>query len=253
MTIQKTEALILKTARFRETSLITTFLTREFGKIKALSKGVRKEGSNLLTTYEPFNHVQVVFYEKTRSEVHFVSECSLVHYFAGLRRDFDKIGWASFLAELADAVLPLHEKNPAVFQLLLEVLHRMEEESPARLVSFFEVKLLVGSGFFPQLAACMRCGARDFSTGYLSFLEGWVLCETCRTEARGEVAPLSKGLINAIHFLAEGDLVKALKLRISREMEAELRDFIYRWVRAKYEIDLATVRFLREVEKTQST
>ena len=43
MAIQKTDAIVLKTQPFRSSSLIITFFTRSFGKLRGLAKGVRQE------------------------------------------------------------------------------------------------------------------------------------------------------------------------------------------------------------------
>src|SRR5205085_2574055 len=126
--IHKTEAIVLKAVKFRDTSYITTFFTRDFGKLKALSKGIRKEKSVLIAHYEPFSHLRLVFYEKSKSDIHFISESSLEYYFPKLRADFEKICWASYVLELIDVIHPLYEKNESLFTLLLDILHRMEQE-----------------------------------------------------------------------------------------------------------------------------
>ncbi|HNV87072.1 MAG TPA: DNA repair protein RecO [Candidatus Omnitrophota bacterium] len=246
MAIQKTEAIVLGATKLRETSLITTFLTRDFGKIKAISKGVRQEGSFLTPLYEPFSHVQIVFYEKTRSDIHFLSESAMLCFFPGIRADFEKISWASFLLELTETVLPLEEKNEALFELLLLVLHCMEGASVSPFVSIFEVKLLWGSGLFPSLGSCLRCSRTDFETAYLNVEDGGIFCEHCRDSHR-IFYPVPKGLIRTIHFFAENDFSKCLTLKLSPENEAELHRLTYQWIRGRFDRDLSTMRFLREV------
>lgn len=247
MAIHKTEAIVLNSTRLRETSLITTFYTRSFGKLKALSKGVRQEGSALISLYEPFNHVQIVFYEKTRSDIHFLSESSLVHFFSKLRTDLSKISWAAFLLELVDTVVPPEEANEELFLLLVGCLRQMEKEPASPFVSIFEVKLLWGSGLFPALGSCIQCGRKDFDTAYLSVEEGGIFCGNCRDAHRGFV-PLSMGLVKTIDFYASNDLDKCLALKISPSCETELHRLIHQWVRGRFEKDLATVRFLKEVD-----
>ncbi len=246
MSIQKSQALVLRSIKFRETSLITSFFTSEFGKIKALSKGIRKEKSALMAYYEPFAQVEIVFYEKIKSDIHFLSECSLVYFFSKIRCDFEKIGWASYLVELADAVLPVHEKNTRLFGLLLEVLRRMEDGPPSRLVNIFELKLLEEIGFFPRLESCTRCGKEDIG-GMLNLADGGIVCANCRRYSE-EYFPVSKGLIKSMQYLAENEPAQGLQLKASREMEEEIHRIVYRWVRFRYERDLSAFRFLREVD-----
>ncbi len=250
MTIQKSEALVLKSVKFRDTSLITSFFTADFGKIKALSKGVRKERSSILSHYEPFSYVDITFYEKTKSDIHFLSECSLRCFFPKVRSDFEKISWASYLVELVEVVLPPHEENRYLFKLMLDLIRIMEEEPPSHLVAIFEVKLLLESGFFPNLSGCTKCGKTDIES-YLSFSEGGLLCRTCWHHASNSLF-VSKGLIRTIQFLADNELLKNLQLRMTREMEEEIHRFTYQWIYYRYEKSLAVVHFLREVDMIRS-
>ncbi len=246
MAIQKTEALVLKASKFRDTSLITTFFTSDFGKIKAIAKGVRKERSSLMPHYEPFSHVQIIFYEKTKSDIQFLSESSLIYFFAKIRASFEKISWASYLMEIVDIVLPPHDKSPGFFRLLLNVLNAMEEKrSPSHLVSIFEVKLLLESGLLPNFEGCMQCGRKD-TEGYLSLPEGRIFCDVCRNPS-GDFFLLPRDLIKAIGFFAASDFTRCLHLEIGSEMEEELHRMVYRWVRYRFERDVVTFRFLREV------
>lgn len=248
MSIQKAQAIVLRSIKFRETSLITSFFTSEFGKIKAISKGIRKEQGTMMSHYEPFAQVDIVFYEKIKSDIHFLSECSLVCFFSKIRADFEKIGWASYLMELADAVLPIHEKNEALFRLLLEILHRMETGDPSRLVNIFELKLLQEIGFFPRLESCIRCGHEDpGGLLSLSLADGGVVCARCRRYAE-EYFSVSKGLTKTMQYFVENDPDKGLQLNASREMEEEIHRLVYRWVRFRYERELTAFRFLREVD-----
>jgi len=246
MSIHKTRAFVLRSIKFRETSLITSFFTEEFGKLKALSKGVRTEKSTLTAHYEPFTEVEIVFYEKIKSDIHFLSECSLVYFFSKLRRDFEKIGWASYLMELVDAVLPVQEKNTVLFELLSEVLRRMEDNSPSRLACIFELRLLRDIGFFPRLESCIRCGKQEIA-GTFNLADGGMVCTTCRRYSE-EYLPVSIGLIKAIQYLVENEPVKGMQLNVSREMEEEIHRLVYRCVRFRYERELSAFRFLREVD-----
>ncbi|MGH7890395.1 MAG: DNA repair protein RecO, partial [Thermodesulfobacteriota bacterium] len=79
MAIQKTEAFVLKTQPFRSSSLIVTFFSRDFGKLRGVVKGVRREREMRGALYELFTHLEILFYEKTRSDLHLVSEASILN------------------------------------------------------------------------------------------------------------------------------------------------------------------------------
>lgn len=246
MAILTTEAIVLSTVKLRETSLITTFLTRDYGKIKTISKGVRKEGSALPVLYEPFTQVQIVFYEKHHSEIYFLSESSLIRYFHGLRGDLDKIAWASFLIELVDMLTSLRETNTTLFVMLAEVLKYLEHNPPSPVVAAFTVRLLWGSGSFPFIDPEQLRKIGPLERVYLNFEDGEL---TGQDSPRAGTAYLvSKSLLETIRFLMENDFEKSLLLKIPREVEHSLYRLIRGWVYYRYEQELDTFRFLEELQ-----
>lgn len=246
MAILTSEAIVLSTTKLRETSLITTFLTRDYGKIKTISKGVRKEGSALPVLYEPFTQVQIVFYEKQRSEIYFLSESSLIRYFHGLRSDLDKIAWASFLIELVDILIPLREKNTTLFIMLSEVLKHLEHNPASPVIAAFTVRLLWGSGSFPFIDPEQLRGIGPVERVYLNFEDGDLTTQD--SPRAGTAYPVSKSLLDTICFLMENDFEKSLLLKIPREVESRLYRLIRGWVSYRYEQDLDTFRFLEELQ-----
>ncbi|MFN5395348.1 MAG: DNA repair protein RecO, partial [Planctomycetota bacterium] len=42
MSLEKTDAIVLKTVEWSETSLVVTLFTKDFGKISAIAKGARR-------------------------------------------------------------------------------------------------------------------------------------------------------------------------------------------------------------------
>ena len=70
MPIQKSEAIVLRSQDLRETSLIITFYTKDFGKIKGIVRGVRgphaQYGGGSL---EIFAHDEIVFYERKKADI----------------------------------------------------------------------------------------------------------------------------------------------------------------------------------------
>src|SRR3989338_11496384 len=113
--IQKAEAVVLKTFDFRETSKIAMFFSREFGKLKGLFKGIRKEPKKFATHLNLGSLNEIVFYRKRNSEIHLISHCDLKNDFPGLRRDLKRMLSLNYVLELVDALMPLEDKNEEVF------------------------------------------------------------------------------------------------------------------------------------------
>ena len=63
MPTYRDEGIVLRTQKLGEADRIITLLTRRNGRIRAVARGVRKTSSRIGARLEPFNHVDVQFYE----------------------------------------------------------------------------------------------------------------------------------------------------------------------------------------------
>ncbi len=64
MSAIKTQAFILKTQVYRDTSLLGDFYTRDHGRIKGVIKGIRDTRARFGSTLEPFSLNEILFYKK---------------------------------------------------------------------------------------------------------------------------------------------------------------------------------------------
>ncbi len=140
MSICKTDAIILNRRDFRETSVIADFYTRDFGKLSGLLKGVRDEPRKFASNLEPFSHNEIIFYKKTNSSLHLVSQCDIKNNFNNIRTNIAKIGVGSFIMELLGAIMPQEDKNEEVFDLSLACLQELENSfNPDKVITIFKV------------------------------------------------------------------------------------------------------------------
>lgn len=95
----ETMAYVLSTKDYRDTSLLATFFTSEFGNIKAVIKGGRDAKYRYGSTLEPFSLNRISVYKRKRGDLHLVTAVELMDRFNGLRVDLSKLGWASYLIE----------------------------------------------------------------------------------------------------------------------------------------------------------
>src|SRR5271169_1983322 len=159
--IVKTEGIVLKTFDFRETSRIATFFTRDFGKVKGVLKGIRKDPQKFGSSIEKFSVNDIVYYQYRNSDLHLVSHCDMKDFFAGLRRDLERMTAASYASELIDTLMPPEEVNLEIYQLTQSFLKSLQStKDVAKLVQTFQIKVLSLSGFQPHLETCVRCARK---------------------------------------------------------------------------------------------
>ena len=62
--IVSTDAIVLRSMKYGETSKIVTLYSKKFGKIKVIAKGARSAKSKFGASLEPMMHSSVIFYKK---------------------------------------------------------------------------------------------------------------------------------------------------------------------------------------------
>jgi DNA repair protein RecO (recombination protein O) len=158
--IVKTTAIVLRTIRFKESSLIATLLTKRFGRIKVLAKGIKRPKSRICGSLEPFNFIEVIFYKKEYKEIYTLSDAAILNYFEGIRSHPQKVNVALVLCEFFDKTLPIEEYESPAFPLLLSFLKNIDiaDKSEIKsLLSYYLLWALSVAGVMPYLKDCVRC------------------------------------------------------------------------------------------------
>lgn len=158
MAIRTTEAVVLKTLAFRSTSLIATLYTKDFGKIQGLAKGIRarcdRKDSKFYCFLEPLTLNKVVFYQKSHSGLHLLTQSDLLNQFQPIRHDLRKLGAAGFMLELVDKGTQLEDAGREIFDLLVNSLNCLciEDKNSNQVSLDFQAQFLRLSGFMPKNA-----------------------------------------------------------------------------------------------------
>jgi len=170
-------AIVLRRVDSGESDRRLTLFTVEYGKLDAVAKGARKGGSRLAGVSEPLSVSDMTLAEGKRNR--FVTQVLPVASFPGLRGDFDRLTYGLAYTELAAAVLPWESPLPDTFELLVGVLHALEQSAaPLPVLCWAIVRLLDESGFLPQFDSCVETGQpiRE-AQGYLSPTAGGYVVE----------------------------------------------------------------------------
>ena len=100
MQIIKTDAFVLKSFKYGETSKIVTLFTKDHGKLNAIVKGVRNYKSRICGTMESMNYISAVIYLKESRDLQLVSNAEYKRSFKGIVNNIDKIEIAYNIIEL---------------------------------------------------------------------------------------------------------------------------------------------------------
>jgi len=143
----RTEGVILARRNFAEADRILTIYTRDYGKVIALAKGVRRPRSRKAGHLELGNWCRI-FVARGRN-LDLLTEVELKRSFGILDFSEQKANKIYHLLELVDSLTAEKAKNLSVFILLIGFLKRITDGEDFRLLSVtFKIKLLSTLGFF---------------------------------------------------------------------------------------------------------
>lgn len=251
MAIQKTEGILLRRSDLRETSVILTFYTRGFGKIKGIVRGVRGPRAGMMGggSLELFAHDEIVFYERKNSDIYNISQCDLREFFNPVRTSLERLSYAAYMVELLDSVTTLADKNEAVFDLLLNSLKLLCGESSARRVArIFEIKLLQLLGMMPELEICANCSKEIGPGARFSFRHGGMICKDCLASDR-DAKPIMAGTAKFIEYIRSSPFEKLARVKVSAEVGKELEAILRKFLDYHVERRLKTLEFLKTIEQ----
>lgn len=141
-------AFILQSRNFRETSLIIEVLTRDFGRISLLAKGVRKTKSRTLGLLRPFIPLSVSFSGK--SELKLLNDAEMIQ--PGIELTGLGLYCGFYVNELIACFLHKYDPHPEVFGYYQACLDRLSGgEAIEAALRHFELNLIELAGYGLQL------------------------------------------------------------------------------------------------------
>ena len=145
---ETTEAILLRRARFGESSYVLVWLSPEHGKIRTAARGTARRDSKLRGRLDLFYHAEVQFAAGRKSDLHALRELKLLETWEGLRGNYARLLAASYFAELCDLLSEPAHAAPGLFDLLRRAFGHLCERDPSRRsVEFFESEACRVLGF----------------------------------------------------------------------------------------------------------
>jgi DNA repair protein RecO (recombination protein O) len=143
------EAIVLARRNFSEADRILTVVSKHYGKLVLMAKGVRKPKSRKRGSIEVFSKIK---FSAARGKVFdIVTEVEMISSYKKIRKNLKKVSLAYYLLEVVDRITQQEEKNGEIYKLLNDYLKRIENEKTLKtLKNEFVSKILFLSGFWPK-------------------------------------------------------------------------------------------------------
>lgn len=245
MALYNAEAIVVRVRDFNEADKIVVLLTREEGKVQAVARGARRPRSRYAAATQLFTHLRGQLFHGRSLDT--LSQVEIQESFRHLREDLVRMAYATYVCELMDEMVREKQRHESPYLLLLTTLHLLNamELDPEPIRRAYELKLLSILGFRPSLTECVACGGDPGTGPQVRFAPalGGVLCPTCPSE--GEVVHrLSRGTVETMKRLLDGDIRRAHVIRISGELGAELDRALTDYIAIRTERPLKSKEFL---------
>jgi len=191
MATENSDAIILKSVDFSETSLILTLLTQKFGKINGIAKGGRRLKNPFESALDLLACIRVSFLQKQGESLNLLTEAKLIRRFRPTAQNLPGLYAGYYVVELLNKTLDDHEPVPEIFNLTEQTISQLQtgERVPQTLLAF-EWRLLEQLGLLPSLRDCAGCGEHlplesvqsENKKIAFSAQEGGILCRRCREQ-----------------------------------------------------------------------
>jgi DNA repair protein RecO (recombination protein O) len=175
-----TEAIVLRSIRYGEADRVLHLYTRDRGRVGAIAKGVRRVKSRFGARLEPMARSELILREG-RGDLCTVQSADTIDAHAAIRDNRQALDRAVEACAAVLRLLDSQEPNRPAYNLLARQLSMLDRDPAAASRSqalAFRLKLLLASGFAPELASCAACGEREHLSAF-SASAGGVVCPGC--------------------------------------------------------------------------
>jgi DNA repair protein RecO (recombination protein O) len=151
--LASTEGIVLHFIKYRESSVIATIYTRDFGRQSYLINAARsKKSKNKASLLQALFLVDLVAYQKQSRELHRVKELKSNQPYQNIAFDIAKSTQAIFLAEVLYKTIHEQECFPEMFDFMKNALLYFDllEEGASNFHLFFLFRLTEYLGFLPD-------------------------------------------------------------------------------------------------------
>jgi len=181
--IEQTDALVIRSYRLGETSLLVSLFTSEFGLLRCVAKGARGPKSRFGASLEPGVRLRAVIYRKPNRDLHLLAKADVVTYWPALWEDPDRFARAGAVLEFLERAAYGEADDPDLMELAASTLAAMADaplDALEAMLRAFEVQACRRLGYAPELTVCLECRRTLEGGGLFHPVRGGLLCgEPC--------------------------------------------------------------------------
>lgn len=199
------EAIVLRSRKYSDTSKIVTLYIKETGKTTLLAKGARQSKNKFGTGLDPMNIVNVTFYKNSQKELHLLSKVEPELIPKGITESFDCLTSAMAILESVIQTQDDEEANSDLYQLVEQKIRTLNEKGhdPFSVFCRFQYELAGLMGFdieFPNTAISGEKSQSGTNKQIILSLENGC---SCAGNMMSHCFSISTDLFNYLFFISK--------------------------------------------------
>lgn len=230
----KTEGIVLKEMRYRDTSKILSIYTKKYGKVSVMARGAYKPRSMIIANTQPFSYNEYQLYKG--KSFYYLNQGDIIDSFYSIREKMERVVYGQYMLELMDKSIPEEQENERLFMLLLkglQVLSSLDKDYLKYIIAY-ELKFISFLGYRPFLDKCVLCGSLDKSNIKYSIQEGGIICSNCFTKDPFSIY-IDNEILDVMQKLLYSPLEKTSDVKVSKDYIYKLHNIIVEYI--LYNID----------------
>ncbi|MGE3538902.1 MAG: DNA repair protein RecO [Candidatus Tectimicrobiota bacterium] len=223
MALYRSDAFVLHTYKLGENDQIVVLFTRDFGKLRAVARRSHSPRRHAASACQPLMLLHVIVFGRPTQNLYRVQSVDILQALRPLHEDFERLRCGLYVTELIDAATHDREPAPELFALMHDTLEQLTQTvAPARLLRLFESRVLLLTGYAPQLECCAHCD-RPLQAHECTFSPrlGGLLCTACAPLGRYTVS-VSPATVAVLRRLMHSETAAVLTCPLADATELEL-------------------------------
>lgn len=198
--LYRNEGIVLKSIEYGDADKIVTIYTKNYGKVQAIAKGVRKTKSKFGSSLEILTDAIFLFYKGKNIDI--ISQTEILESFFSTCKDVKRFAFASNCAEIINKLTEERDTNIALFTLLKNTLHYLKKAKDPQLLNLaFKWKAITNLGYRPLFSFYGQesnlAEKRNISK-YFSIKDGGIISNNSSKRDSAEYLPISDYFIDVV-------------------------------------------------------
>lgn len=225
-----TEALVIYRRNYGEADRFFTLFSKEYGKISALAKGVRKINSSFGGKLEILNQVRLEIYVSSAGR-QTITDVTSINPFLDLKSHPDPLQYALLACKYVGKLMPEEESFSRFYYDYVELLHCLSDQTSNNtlLTNALLVKIFQALGDLQPLYLCLYCRKKCQDQPYMfDYMHKGLVCEECYASHKDEVEGfrLNFESIKLLSFLQRAKMEDIRRVRAQDEHFVVLKQIL---------------------------